>query len=149
MKLLDLFADRILDTPLFEMAVGRKKAISLIRNNSFPIFSNLIKSFIFDSKKQELWNNELNENIFTIQMIIFQPNHKYVEAKVYFELLFNENIPLLEKEIERLLNDPQYNKERRTNIDIQDLLKQIYIELTTDLGNFNFSGIEDYIEKYK
>lgn len=158
MKLLDLFADKILMTPLFEMAMARKDAILQIRSKKNQIAIHFIKSFIFNSESQTHWYSELDSWITDIQVIRLKPSSKRVEKEIYFQILFNESydhgVDLLQDQVNSLLKSLEYKKERRTNIDINDLwkiLKNIYDELCSDLeiGEFNSSGSQYYIEKFK
>lgn len=158
MKLLELFADKILATSLFEMAMARRDAISKINSLENMISTHIIKSFIFNSHSQTHWYSELDGWISAIEKIELKPSSKRVEKEIYFQCLFNNmydhGTNVLERQVKSLLKSPQYLKEKRTNIDINDLwkiLKQIYLELSADLeiGEFNSGGSQYYIEKYK
>ena len=60
MKLIEIFADRILEIELFEMATKRKYAIAEIRVLKPKITEHFINSLIFNSPSQSHWYVELN-----------------------------------------------------------------------------------------
>lgn len=158
MKLLDLFADRILEMPLFEMAMRRKDAINEVRSKKPKIAEHIIKSLIFNSQAQNHWYSELNSWLDPLKLIELKPNGDSLEAKIFFDILFNEYYghgeSVLKKQVKDYLGSQSYKSEARTNISIGDLwskLKIVYTALAKDLeiGVLHSDGSKHYIKLVK
>lgn len=158
MKLLDLFADRVLEMPLFEMAMRRKLAVNEVRSKKPKIAEHIIKSLIFNSRAQAHWYVELNGWLDGIRAIELKPNGDSLGSEIYFEVLFNEYYghgeSVLEKQVKGYLGTLSYKSEARTDIPVSELwdkLKIVYIALSKDLeiGVLNSKGSQYYIELVK
>lgn len=153
MKLIELFADKLLDTPIMEMAVKRKKAIEQVTRKKYQIAMHFIKLIIFNDQAKNHWISELKNWINELDQLELKPNSTRLAGKVYFEILFNEfyghGTSVLAKQIRTLLQDPEYKNCQRTEISIPEVhskLKQIYAKLCKDLGNDTLLGMEHYLE---
>lgn len=158
MKLLDIFADRVLEMPLFEMAMRRKDAIRKVSELEHKINEHIIKSLIFNSQAQNHWYSELDSWLYKINELEIKPNNDNLSFEILFQELFNNyydhGTTSLKKQVVRYLKDVNYATEARTNISLDDIwnkLKIIHTKLCKDLsiGSLHSKGSQHYIELVK
>jgi hypothetical protein len=88
MKLIDLFADRLLDTKLIEMAISRRDAIGELLAKQKPLNEHLIKYFYFEDQAKNHWMNEIYSFISDVNWLYLKPKSKKLSKEMYFEYLF-------------------------------------------------------------
>ena len=158
MKLIEIFADRILEIELLEMATKRKYAIAEIRVLKPKITEHFINSLIFNSPSQSHWYVELNGWLKALRNLEVKQNSGTLDSKVFFEILFNEYYGHGDNVLIAQIKDCQREHPNLINrkIDISpkellDKLKILYTELAKDLSmkNLHIDGARHYVELVK
>ena len=138
-------------TELNEMATDRKKAESIISSLSEEIFSHLVKILY--------WKDEINYNkhcndidtwLNKVDRIEIKPKSSRLKQVDYYNWLYSDmhsSERQLQKTIRFLSKD--YGKLQRTSLSDDELyskLKNIYIELCSDLHKDIYSSIIKYLD---
>lgn len=145
MKLIEIFADKIVDLPLFEMAVERKMARSTIYNVSYTTVYHIVKLLIMpNAQYKEHWKREVNGYIRNIQNIVLKPKNKRLNTNQYYSWLVTEPEPRVDKMVEHARHDYK-NDKFNIPTDLNETVQHILYRICTDLGNDQFISIDYYL----
>lgn len=153
MKLHELFADKLLQTPLMEMAVERADAIKKIMNIEYRLNENLIKYLYFDDQAKNHWITEIKGFILPIDDILLKPKNKRLSKEIYFKELFENSYGQGTQSIIKRIKSflvKDYSKCGRTGLSIEQVhwaMKQFYIWLCPLLEADEYSNQSDEDER--
>lgn len=146
-KFLDILADKLIETELFEMAFNRKDAESKITSLGVPIIEHLIKIFKWkDDLNYHKHIGDINGWLYKIQDIYLKGNTK-PSANNYFQWIFVDNVRLGEVNIRRTikaLHRYHHLPVLRTDEEVYDIIKAILYKVSMDLPLNTFEDIENY-----
>ncbi|MEE9327338.1 MAG: hypothetical protein V3U71_08565 [Cocleimonas sp.] len=124
------FAEYLLETKLFEMALNKKKLEDKISNLEYQINQHLIKILAFDDKPNEKkhfkdisgWMNQINS-------YYLKPNKTKLSSNKYFELLFNDPFEDHIEAIDMRIESLNYNTSRSnlSSKEIYNKIKQFHL----------------------
>lgn len=154
MKISDIVQDWLFDTPIFEMAHQRKRAIELVTNHQHQIAVHLIKHLHYDvsDETKNHWEAEINAWLGSIKGIKLK-NGKRLSGDVYYRILFTE--PLGETtDIIDLIDtiDNFYGMNHHGKIGsvqfLHERIEKILHTLSFDMANGKLKQIQYYLTEF-
>lgn len=135
---------------IYEMAFSRSNAESKITSLGIQVLLHLIKIL--------KWNDIINYNkhiadinswIFQIQIIKIKPRNKRFNSNQYYEFMFHEHIEQL-SDLDNMIKFGLQHYHNlpvlKTNDKLFENLKIIYTNLSNDISENKFKGIEYYLQ---
>lgn len=153
MKLLEIFLDKISNTTLFEMAMERKLAKSMVVDLSPQIIKHMIKLFVInDPNSMRHWIIEIDGWLHKIQDIQLKPNMKSVDKYTLYQWLIHDSAPHYDSEFVdktvRRFKQREYSGAVFHQFDSDYVIEKITSILGLvcgDLAKDEFNSIEDYL----
>ena len=153
MKVLDI----LINTPLFEMAYERRKAIEIVNSRSRNIVLHLLKIFaISGNKDRNHWMSEIDSWLGDINDIFLKPKRKRPSKQDLYNWLLIENVPDYDAGFAKrniaIWKNNSYNSYQFNDIDAEFVMNKIVSileKVVEDISNDNFFGIQDYLEGAK
>lgn len=109
MNLLQELLFLIADSPLMEMAIERKNALSEIRNYQYKLNEHLIKCFYYNNRARDHWIIEIITYLKRIDNLYLKPKNVKLSADDYFKILYDEpfghGTQIIVKQLKLLKND--------------------------------------------
>jgi hypothetical protein len=148
MKLLELIADRISRTYIFEMAFDRKDVEARITSLAEPIVKHLVKALKWkDDNNYEKHLGDINNWLFQIQRQKLRGNRKPSQND-YYTWIFAD-VAQNEITISRFIKGlHRYHQLPilRTDDEVHDIIKSIIYQVSFDLQLDKFEDIRDYLK---
>lgn len=147
MKILEILAEKILDSKIFEQSFRRRDVESKITEKSYQVILHLIKLL--------KWNDQLNYSkhvknvnswLSEIQLYYIKGNKKPTQSD-YFQWMFSDVMPDEPRLKLFLVNLAAYRNLLviRSDTEVFDILKNIMYQLSFDLQTNSFTTIENYL----
>ena len=105
MRIFEILTDKILDLPLFEMAMERKHVIQNVRGLSAPLALHLIKYYAFDDQAKNHWLSEITSFLEQIDSYTLKPKGKKLDGSQYYSLLWDEPLGNGVEWLEKTINN--------------------------------------------
>ena len=140
MKVIDLLNQ----TPLFELAYQRRKALDKIDGLSYQISTHLLKVFLFPtSPNVKHWLGELNGWLIQLNDLRLKPSNNKPTYKDFIQNLKNPYLENSNQVEEMILSTIRYNQEEtpKYDIDSEDVIKMIE-KICLDLSSGNFTPLD-------
>jgi hypothetical protein len=144
LDILDILADKLLATPIMEMARDRAFAIQTVANKQYVLNAHIIKYLYFNDSAQNHWLKEISGFITEINRIYLKPKSTRLSKKVYFDKLFEDDYGhgtnILEDIIDDMVSN-DYKNSSTSGLSIQQVwwgMKQFYMWLCPLLETDNY-----------
>lgn len=132
-----------------EMAFERDKAESKITDIGIPVLLHLIKILKWEDKDNyDKHIKDINGWLFSIKRILIKPKGKRFKPNQYYSFLFEEQIKNVNDITNAVYGDLQnYHNLKVINTDreVYNKLKNIYKQLSNDISDGSFMGIQFYV----
>lgn len=154
MKITDIVVDWLNDTPLFEMAHQRKRAIEIVTNYQHQIASHIVKCLYYDvsPETKKHWMAEINAWLGKINAIKLK-NGKKLSGDVYYNILFDEplgeitDVEGIVESIDTFEGMDTFDKIGNIHT-MHEQCEKILHTLSYDFSNGNAKSIQHYFEMY-
>jgi hypothetical protein len=131
------------------MVFNKSQAESQITELGLPVLSLMIKISKWEDKENYTNHiDDINCWLFGIQKILIRSKNKRFKSERYFKFLFQEQIESVINITHYINRDLRRHKdlnEINSDIEIFEKLTKIYKQLSIDLSNNEFDGIENYL----
>lgn len=136
--------DRVIETPVFEMAYNRKKAMDIVTAQANPIASHLIYVLLYPGvQTQDHWRPELNKFLRIVNKVRLKPSGKKLSSSDYFALLFTEPLELdvqVQDYVDEAISDRGAIAQPVSIPRLKARLRQILAEISVDLAGQDTAG---------
>lgn len=131
------------------MAFARNLAESRITELGLSVLSAMIViSKWADTNDDAEHVNDINQWLFDVQRTLIKPSGTRFKRQQYYKFLFAEQIEKVEditRCIDRGLREYKSLQEISADAEVYEKLNKIYKQLSKDLSNDQFEGIENYL----
>lgn len=132
MKLIELFADKLLTTPLMEMAMERATVVAHIASFERKLNEHIIKYCFFEDQARKQWLSEISTFIEEINDVFLKPKNRKLDKQVYYDKLFEDFYGHGDSTVERIIKKfvkEDYSKTSRSGLSVWQVhwcMKQFY-----------------------
>lgn len=153
MRILEVIADSLMNTRLFEMAFERRAAKNRVTDLSPQIFDHLLKLWVLDSPRDaNHWKSEINTWLRSIDQIYLKPSKKKPSYQDLHNWMLLDAAPHYAEEyvthVISIWRRSEYKNVPLRDFDVDITLAQIFqviSQVCKDISANKFITIDDYL----